>query len=469
MKNTIKPQRPVKVLQFGEGNFLRAFADYTIDSGNLAGILDMNITIVKPRDGHSLQKFKDQNSLYTVAIRGLDKDKLVETERIVTCIHDTINPYQETESYRALYLSKDLKFVISNTTEAGIVFDPADTLSPIPKTFPGKLAQILYERYEKYAGDPDAGLYIIPCELIEDNGAVLKQCVVKYATLWDFESGFLRWLEESCIFAGTLVDRIVSGYPKDNAEEFTRKLGYDDPLLVVAEPYQLWAIEADEKLRQALPLDKVTPNVIFTNDVRPYRQRKVRILNGSHTLLTPTALLWGKEYVRQCMEDETLCRFLHTAVTEEIIPSMDCLPENELLAFYQDVRSRFANPFLNHALKSISLNSVSKFNARLLPSIQCYYEKYQKLPKTLTFAFAGLLAYLHQADDVQDTEETLTFLRTYKDAAPAEFVDAAIAEGLFSTQLRAIPGFMNEAVKYLSAIQSKGIHKALTALLEDVK
>ena len=343
--------------------------------------------------------------------------------------------------------------------------DQENRYTSIPKTFPGKLCKILYDRYIGYHGATDAGLYMIPCELIEDNGTILKQCVESYAKLWCYGQDFLNWVDANCIFAGTLVDRIVSGYPKDNAKAFEQKLGYHDPLLVVAEPYQLWAIEADERLRQVLPLDKVTGNVIFTDDVRPYRQRKVRILNGCHTLLTPTALLWGKEYVRQCMDDAQLTAFLEKAVSLEIIPTMDCLPKEALFRFYEYVKNRFANPYLDHSLKAISLNTVSKFSARLLPSVESYYAKFQKIPQILTFGFAAMLAYMLTTDSLSDTEDVITFVNAHRHADAAVYAQDAICQ--YYPSLLNIPGFTEAAAGHLHAILTQGIHAALAEILED--
>ena len=459
--------RPVRVLQFGEGNFLRAFVDSIIDEGNRRGILNTDIAIVKPRDGHSLQTFHDQKCRYTVAIRGLENGNPVQTEQLVTSVSCAINPYRETEKYRALYLSKDLRFIISNTTEAGITFDPEDSFQfPVPKSYPGKLTKLLYERYTFYNGAPEAGLHIIPCELIEDNGAALKFCVLRYAQLWDLDKAFISWLEENCFFAGTLVDRIVSGFPKANAQTFFDKIGYEDQLLVVAEPYHLWAIEADPRLRQELPLDKVTSGVVFTEDVRPYRQRKVRILNGSHTLLTPVALLLEKDFVRRCMQDETLSAYLEKAVKEEIIPYMDCLPQADLLRFYNSVVDRFANPDLDHSLVSISLNSVSKYHARLMPSVFAYHSATGKVPKLLTFSFAALLAYMRSGAPIQDSESIVAFFADAASLSAAELVDAVFEKGMFPDELRKLTSFRQTAVQYLTDILTHGTRTVLTSLLE---
>lgn len=461
-----KKKRPIRVMQFGEGNFLRAFADYILETANDSGIADTNVAIVNPLPYELPDRFAKQSCTYNVVVRGLQDGEKVDRERIITCVEKAISPVSEAEAYRELYLSPELRFVISNTTEAGIVLDREDDYNlPYPKSFPGKVTKLLHERFLHFKGAADKGLFFLPVELIEENGTNLKRCVLELAKIWNLGEEFAAWVEDNCVFANTLVDRIVSGYPRDTIEMYDKKLGYHDDLLVVTEPYHLWVIEADPRLQKELPLDTVMPNVVFA-PVRPYRERKVRLLNGSHTLLTPVALLWGKTYVRECMGDEELAAYLEKAVMEEILPGIDCLPREELLDFYHAVEERFANPFMDHALKSISLNTVSKYHARVLPSVQAYYEANKKAPRLLTFAFAATLAYMTSAEDVQDTDDVLAFLAAHRGDPAEQLLEAVWAEGLFTKELKDLPGFAELALADLNAIRSEGVKAALKRAME---
>ncbi len=395
-----KPQRPLKIVQFGEGNFLRAFSDYFIDILNEKTDFNGNIAIVKPISYGSLEAFERQNCLYTVILRGKEGGKTVNSHRVITSVDRVVDGSERWEPLEELALCPTVRYVISNTTEAGIVLDESDKIDGVPKTYPGKLTKFLYERYSAFSGAEDKGLVILPVELIEDNGGKLKACVLRLAELWNLPGEFAFWVEKHCIFCSTLVDRIVTGFPKAEAEALWEALGYRDDLLDVGEPFGLWVIESETDLREELPFEKAGLPVIFTDNQKPYRERKVRILNGAHTTSVLGAWLYGIDIVRDMMNNAVIGAFVRNAVMEEIVPQVP-LKEEDAKAFADAVFERFENPFIDHKLLDISLNSVSKWKARVLPSFKDYYKKNGKLPKFLTFSFAALLAF-YTSDDLRE-------------------------------------------------------------------
>ncbi len=318
-----KKERPVRVLQYGEGNFLRAFADYMFDVANEKGVFDGDIVIVKPRNLGSLEKFKKQDSCYTVCFRGIKNGKPGISKRVVTAVKETLSAYDDYGRYMAYAHLDTLRFIVSNTTEAGIVYDEKDRLEDMPQqTYPGKLCRFLYERYVFFSGAADKGLIVLPVELIDNNGTELKKCVMKHAEKWGLTHAFMKWLDESCIFASTLVDRIVPGFPKDEAEKLFNEWGYRDDLAVTAEPYGLWIIESEKDISKELPLKEAGMDIVFTDDLKPYKKRKVRILNGAHTSFVPASFLAGNDYVRQSMEDDDISSFMKKTLFDEIIPAL---------------------------------------------------------------------------------------------------------------------------------------------------
>lgn len=419
---TGKRERPVRVVQFGEGNFLRAFADYMIDIANQRGIFDGDIVIVKPRESGGLEDFHRQGCQYTVSLRGIVDGEAQILNRQISSVADAVNPYAEYDRYRELAEIDTLRFVVSNTTEAGIVFDSKDRfeLEP-PGTFPGKLTKFLYHRYEAFRGDRDKGLVMLPVELIDDNGSMLKKCVMQFIRHWKLGEDFRAWVDENCVFASTLVDRIVTGFPGESQQEEWEALGYEDRLLVTAEPYALWVIESPVDISGEFPLEGlssgectssakcassmpgVMPQVIFTADQRPYKQRKVRILNGAHTSFALASFLCGNDTVKESMEDGDVRDFMERTIFDEVIPTL-ALPEEELKEFAGAVIGRFENPYVKHALLSISLNSVSKWRARCLPSLLGYVERFGRLPKRLAFSLAALMAFYCGIENTKSVE-----------------------------------------------------------------
>ena len=366
MTNPVK--RPVKAVQFGEGNFLRGFVDYMIDIANEQGKFDGSIVLIKPIEFGSLENFHTQDCQYTVSLRGRVDGEGKILNRVITSVSDAVDAYTEYEKYMGLAEIDTLRFVVSNTTEAGIVFDAADKfeLTP-PKTFPGKLTKFLYHRFETFKGDKDKGLVMLPVELIDDNGIMLHKCVLQFIDLWELEEDFKNWVEEACVFTSTLVDRIITGYPRANEQEEWEKLGYVDKCLVTGEPFALWVIESAKDISKELPLPDAGLPVIYTDNQKPYKQRKVRILNGAHTSFVLASYLMGNDIVRESMNDDDVRNFMMGTLHEEVIPTLS-LPKADLEEFADAVVARFNNPYVDHALLAISLNSVSKWRARCMPS-----------------------------------------------------------------------------------------------------
>ena len=383
----------IKILQFGEGNFLRAFVDYMIHTANNQNVFEGNVAIVKPIPYGNLDAFKRQNCQYTLITRGLQNGEVINTKAQIGSIKEAICAYKDYDSFMEYGKSRQLRFIISNTTEAGISLDDLDRLSDCPPvSYPAKLTKLLYERFIFFKGDINKGLYIIPCELIENNGDNLLKCVIQTAENWELGSEFINWVKNACFFLNTLVDRIVTGFPKENVEIFSKDLGYNDDLLDICEPFALWVIEDKGNIRNELPLDKAGLPVVFTNDVSPYRERKVRILNGAHTSTVLAGYLCGKKIVRECMEDEVISAFMKNCLFEEIIPTLT-LPKDDLYDFANSVIERFSNPFIDHSILSISLNSISKWRSRVLCSFKDYYNTNHSIPKLIVFSFSALLRF----------------------------------------------------------------------------
>ncbi|MEB2781063.1 tagaturonate reductase [Algoriphagus sp. C2-6-M1] len=386
-------KRPVKILQFGNGNFLRGFTDWMIEKSNKANVFDGDIHIVQVHSKSGNNPMKDQDCLFHVIEQGLKKGELVQESTLITCIAGITNVFEEYEEYLKLGENPDLRFVVSNTTEAGIVFDQTDYSSDsISKTFPGKLTALLYHRFKTFQGDTSKGLIFLPCELIEANGEALKECIQKYISFWKLPTEFSEWIDWQNIFCNTLVDRIVPGFPKGSIEEIQEKIGYKDNMAVMVEPYHFWAIEGIDTVKQEFPLDTANLNVKFVDNLSPFRTQKVRILNGGHTSMVPYAYLKGLRTVREAVENPEVGAFLKDAIYGEIIPTLN-MPLEELEQFANDVMERFANPFIVHELKSIALNSISKFKVRVLPSLLAYQELKKEWPEKLILSFAALLVF----------------------------------------------------------------------------
>lgn len=382
-----KPNYPTKVIQFGEGNFLRAFVDWQIQQMNKQGLFQGGVTIVQPLEQGMIQMLEEQDDLYTVILEGLLDGKKIQSDEIITCINDTVNPYADYEKYLSLADIETAEVIFSNTTEAGIAFDETDKFeNKPPKSYPGKLTVLLYRRFKNVM----KGFHIIPCELINYNGDALKKCVLQYADLWNLGEDFKNWVETENEFYSTLVDRIVPGYPREDAQSICERIGYEDNCLDKAEAFLLFVIEGNQKLAEVLPLEEAGINVIITDDMQPYRERKVRLLNGPHTTMTPLGLLAGIETVGEIMADPDFSKFIGDEMSDEISPMVP-LPEAELASYAQVIKERFSNPFVRHELTSIALNSISKYKSRLLPVFLAYLKKYSKVPARMSLALAAYL------------------------------------------------------------------------------
>lgn len=474
---TGKKERPVKVLQFGEGNFLRGFVDYMIDIANEKGEFDGDIVLVKPIEFGTLDRFHAQESQYTVSLRGIVDGEATVQNRIVTSVTDVVAAHEEYEKYSAFAKLDSLRYIVSNTTEAGIVYDENDKLEMCPPvSFPGKLAKFLYERYKHFNGAMDKGLVMLPVELIDDNGIHLKECVLKQADNWNLEEEFKTWLNEACIFCSTLVDRIITGYPRGEDEKLWEEWGYKDELIVTGEPFALWVIECPKDISGEFPLDKAGLPVIYTDNQKPYKQRKVRILNGAHTSFVLASYLAGNDIVLESMKDEVVFNFMYKTIFDEVIPTLT-LPKKDLVDFAEAVITRFKNPYVKHALLSISLNSVSKWRARCMPSFLGYIELKKELPKHLTFSLAALMAFYKgteirdkalighrdgQEYNIMDDMAVLEFFAANSEKPSREFAQNFLSKvEFFGQDLTEIEGLTDAVAGYLDEIAAKGMRKTL--------
>ena len=384
--------RPIKIIQFGAGNFLRAFIDWFVEILNEQTDFNGDIAVVKPTGRGDYKNLREQDGLYHVLLNGFKSDAYVHERKLITCLQQIVNPYKDWNAYLKLAENPDIRFVVSNTTEAGIKFNTDDGFKDtVPHEFPAKLTRWLYHRFDYFEADPSKACIILPLELVEQNGVFLKSCILQYSSLWNLGDKFMRWVELQ-IFCDTVVDRIVSGYPKKMASSIQDELGLFDGLLVVGEWYHSWIIQAPESVSQELPFSKTDLNVKFVKDLDIYRKIKVRILNGSHTSLVPVGYLHGVDYVNEAMEHEVVGPFIEQAIYDEICPTLD-VEDIEIENFVSETLERFRNPSLQHALLSISLNSISKFKTRLLPSMLKYKQIKGNWPPKLVFAFASLLAF----------------------------------------------------------------------------
>lgn len=384
---------PIKVVQFGEGNFLRGFVEYAFQKLNEEANFNAGIAVVQPIEKGMVNMLNDQDGLYTLFLKGIQKGKEIQHKELITNIVSGINPYSHFDDYLNLAKEESLQFVISNTTEAGITYVASDSKDMQPPTsFPAKLTLLLHERFKHFNGNPEKGLTIIPCELINNNSDALEEIIQKYAEDWKLGKAFKTWIDSHCTFHNTLVDRIVPGYPKDEIEDYNAQLTYKDNLIVAAETFLLWVIEGDDKLKAKLPFHKTKLDVKIVKDMQPYRTRKVRILNGAHTAMVPFSLLYGNSTVKETVDNSFTGKFVNRAIFDEI---NDILPMDkaELDSFAEDILDRFRNPFIKHQLSDIALNSVSKFKVRVLPSLLDYVKNHHKLPTHLTFAFACLIRF----------------------------------------------------------------------------
>lgn len=474
---------PERVLQFGEGNFLRAFVDYFIDMMNEKADFNSKVVLCQPIAPGLADMISEQEGLYTLFLRGFENGKKVNDKRVISCVSRCLNPYKDYDAVLACAKNPDLRFIACNTTEAGITYDPACSFTDVPAdSYPGKLTQFLYKRFETFGKEPGKGFVILSCELIDNNGKELEKCVLQYAEKWKLGEEFTSWIKQENIFCSTLVDRIVTGYPRNEAASICEELGYQDNIIDTGEVFGFWVIEGPESLKKELPFEKAGLPVLITDDHKPYKQRKVRILNGAHTSFVLGAYLAGQDIVRDCMEDEVICGFMNKTIYDEIIPTLT-LPREELMSFAASVTERFKNPFIDHALLAISLNSTSKWKARVMPSLKGYIANTGRLPECITASFAFYIAFYR---GTELTEEGLTAARpagneyTVKDDRPIlqfyydhrnddvkTLVHAVcVNEEFWGEDLSAIAGFEDAVAGYVAAIEEKGAYEVMKSCLD---
>jgi tagaturonate reductase len=456
---------PIKVVQFGEGNFLRAFVDYAFHRLNNEVDFNAGIAVVQPLKEGMVNMINDQDGLYTLFMNGIKKGEKIQDIQLISNIVKAINPYSDFADYLALAKEPALQFIVSNTTEAGIEFLDTDTsdMQP-PAAFPAKLTLLLHERFKHFNGEASKAVTIIPCELIDYNSETLKKCILQYCDLWNLDAAFVKWVSEDCTYHSTLVDRIVPGYPRAEIEEYNSKLEYQDNLIVAAEPFFLWAIEGGEDLKAKLPFDKIDLNVKIVDDIRPFKMIKVRILNGAHTAMVPVSLLFGNKLVMETVNGGFTGPFVDNVIAEisETLP----MDKNEITAYAEEVMDRFRNPFIKHALADIALNSISKFKVRVLPSLLGYYTTTKKLPTSLTFSLACLIQFYkgtwnNEALPVKDTPELVEAFKKAWELGNIESVVAAVLANsdFWDEDLNKVEGLSQALVHALNEIEANGIQQ----------
>lgn len=478
-----REEYPVKVMQFGEGNFLRAFIDWMIDKSNEAGKFGGMVQLIQPLPQGMADVINEQDGLYTLILRGIENGAAVEHKRVITCVKGCLKTDSEWGKIVECACLPSLELVFSNTTEAGIEYQAEEyTPGQAQQTYPAKLTSLLFERFK--AGQK--GLIMVPCELIDKNGVKLRECILHYAADWALGEDFTQFIEKECTFLNTLVDRIVAGYPRTEAASYCEKLGFEDKLLDCGEIFHLFVIEGDEKFRQKIPFAESGLNLVWTADQTPYRSRKVRFLNGGHTSSVLAAYLAGFDFVDKMTADPLFGHYLRTALFEEVFPTV-LLPEDEKRAFAESIIERFLNPFAHHQLISISLNSISKWRVRVLPSLLDYVKLKGVLPKVLTFSFAALLAFYRGVKSADGKWTGKRESGTYPicdDESKINTINAAYSEldrsgdyskfieiiasntDFWGQDLNQIPGFTIAASADLKSIENDGIIAAVRKLLE---
>ena len=466
-------QYPTKVIQFGEGNFLRAFVDWIIWNTNQKTNFNAGVVVVQPIERGMVDMLNAQDGLYHVNLQGIDKGEAVDSIQMIDVINGGLNPYTQNAEFMALAEDPNIRFVISNTTEAGIAFDPSCKLDDKPaSSYPGKLTQLLYHRYNHFNGDKSKGFIILPCELIFLNGKELKKCIYQYIDLWNLGEGFKTWFEEACGVYCTLVDRIVPGYPKDTIDQIHERIGFSDNLVVKGEIFHLWVIEAPESVAAEFPADKAGLNVLFVPSEAPYHERKVTLLNGPHTVLSPVGYLSGLDTVKECVEDPEVGAFVKKVMYEELMETLN-LPKPELQAFADSVVERFVNPYVKHFVTSIMLNSFPKYKTRDLPGLKTYLERKGELPKGLVLGLAGIITYYKGGkrgdveivpnDDAAIVELLKSLWATGDVRKVAEGVLAA--EFIWGEDLNVVPGLTDLLTADLALIQNEGMRAAVKSVL----
>ena len=483
-----KSVAPERIIQFGEGNFLRAFVDWIIWNMNAKTNFNGSVVVVQPIDKGMVEWLNGQDCLYHVNLQGRLNGEPVNSLERIDVISRALNPYSQNAAFMALAEQPEIRFIISNTTEAGITFDPSCKFTDAPASaYPGKLVQLLYRRYKTFNGCPSKGLILMPCELIFLNGHHLKECIYQYIELWkedlgaDYE-GFKEWFTKYNYVCATLVDRIVPGFPRKDIAAIQEKVGYNDNLVVQAEIFHLWVIEKPEnmtieQLREEFPAEKAGLHVLIAESEKPYHERKVTLLNGPHTVLSPVAYLSGINIVRDACNDPVIGQYIHKVQFEELMETLN-LPMDELRQFASDVLERFNNPYVDHQVTSIMLNSFPKFETRDLPGLKTYLERKGELPKGLVLGLAAIITYYKggtradgapiQPNDAQEIMDLLSQLWATGDLRK-------VAEGVLGAtdtiwkeskqDLNTIPGLTDMVEGFLRDIQDKGMVETVKSIL----
>jgi len=473
ISNTKSDYFPEKILQFGEGNFLRGFADWMIQEMNNKVEFGGSVVLVQPIENGLTEIINRQGGNYTIYMRGL-KNGIPETQTdFISCVSRAINPYTAFNEFMETAENADIRFIISNTTESGIAYNESDRFDTEPPvSFPGKLTVWLYRRFSVFHGSDEKGVIAMPCELIEQNGTSLKNIVLKLAKKWYANPQFEQWITNSNVFCNTLVDRIVTGFPKDSIAEINQVLGYEDSLVVESELFHLWVIEGPAWIENELPFRNAGLNVIFTNDLSMYRTRKVRILNGAHTSLLPIAYLSGFNTVKETLDDSIMEKLLNDILFQEIIPTLN-MPVSDLEYYANEVINRFKNPYIKHFWTSIALNSISKFTTRVLPSFLSYVSQKKEIPVKLGFSLAALLYFYKgnrnsESIPLNDSAEILQFFSSKwskfdenSELLPNIIHDMLSKTDFWNTDLSQINGLHETVVKHIQNIHNKGIEFAI--------
>ncbi|MBQ5481821.1 MAG: tagaturonate reductase [Bacteroidales bacterium] len=462
-----------KIIQFGEGNFLRAFIEWIIWKTNQKTDFNGSVVVVQPIEKGMVGWLNEQDGLYHLNLQGLQNGQPVDSVDLIDVVSRGLNPYEDFDAYLKLAEQPEIRFVISNTTEAGIAFDPACKFTDKPaSSYPGKLTQLLYHRFDYFSGDMSRGLILFPCELIFENGKHLKECILQYIDLWQLGEDFRNWFLNACGVYSTLVDRIVPGYPRDTAEQLCERVGYKDNLLDKAEIFHLWVIEAPKEIAAEFPADQAGLNVLFVPSEAPYHERKVTLLNGPHTVLSPVGYLSGLNTVKECCEDELVGPFVRRVMYEELLPTLN-LPKEELVKFADDVMERFRNPFVKHFVTSIMLNSFPKFKTRDLPGLKTYLARKSALPKGIVLGLAAICTYYKGGkrgdDEIVPNDDPKILELLQKLWATGDI--ATVARGVLADEfiwgedLNQIPGLTALLTTDLTMIHQAGMRAAIQNIL----
>jgi tagaturonate reductase len=466
-KTAFKRIRPERIIQFGEGNFLRAFADWIVFNMNEKTDFNGSIVVVQPIENGQSEALNRQDCLYHVNLQGLDGGVSVNRLTLIDAISRALNPYTDYEAFLKLAEQPEMRFIISNTTEAGIAFDPTCNPTDTPaSSYPGKLVQLLYHRFKTFNGDKTKGFIIFPCELIFLNGHKLKEIIYRYIEHWKLGETFKTWFTEACGVYATLVDRIVPGLPpRKDLAAIREQTGYADHLVVQAEIFHLWVIEAPQAIAKEFPADKAQLNVLFVPSEAPYHERKVTLLNGPHTVLSPVAFLSGIDTVRHACQHETIGKYIRRVMFEELMATLN-LPKDELEKFANDVLDRFNNPYVDHQVTSIMLNSFPKYETRDLPGLKTCLKRKGELPKGLVLGLAAMITYYKggkRADGTEITPNDAPEILELLTSLWATGSTRQVAEGVLAAQsvwkedLNRIPGLTDMVSGYLDDIREQGM------------